>query len=324
MIGDTKFETPKAALAVGMLMVGVTLLFVQRFAGTVMAELATAVVGDDDTWRYRGLSVLWVLGGLLGALGAAMRFRLEVWRSSLSWGLRSCSMAAVLAVMAENWTGLLIAGFATGASAGWLLTVLTTGMRASVGTLRLGVVVGAGLALSIGLGEAAVLAAGWFGDPVKGGGVVVALVVAASSVAAPFLTPQEPSMAMEPEYHGRGLLTRWLVLTAIVIAIAAVGHGSEAPARWWWLAMAVGPVLGGCLDAGQHRWPLVAAVALVGLALSGLLGSTLTSGTTLLAGALLTVCAIYFAARGGRVWVAAGTVALVVFLGPYAAEMLAG
>lgn len=324
MTGDTEFETPKSALVVGVLMVGVGLLFVHRFAGTVMTELAVEVVGDDESWRYRGMSTLWVLGGLLGALGAAMRFRLEVWRSSLSWGLRACSMAAVLAVMAENWTVLLIASFATGASAGWLLTVLTTGLRASVGTLRLGVIVGVGFALSVGLSEAAERLAALFGDPIKGGGVVVALLVAAGSIVAPFLTPQEPSMAMEPEYRGRGLLIQWLVLTAIAVGITAAGSGATAPALWWWLALAVAPMLGGWLDAGQRRWPLIAAVGLVALALSGVVGENLAGGLTLLARSLLTVCAIYFAARGGRVWVAAGTMAWVVFLGPYVVGLLAG
>jgi hypothetical protein len=324
MSGDTEFQETKLAQGAGLIMVAVALLFLNRFADTVMGELATAIVGDDEAWRYRGLSTLWVIGGLLGSLGAAMQFRLESWRGSLSWSLRAGSVAAVLAVVAGNWSVLLIASFATGASAGWLLTALTTGLRSSVGTIKLGVIVGGGFALSVGLSEGVGLMAGKFGDPIKGGGIVVALLLAACSVLAPFLPPQEPSMAMEPEYRGRGLLLRALLLGSTVMGIHAVGTGGLAPPLWWWLALGLAPVLGLWLDLGRRRWPLWGAASLVSLGLLDVASPVLTDGLMLVARTLVTVSALYFAARGGRVWVAAGTMTVFAFIAPYAGSWLAG
>ena len=299
MSADTEFTAPRSAQIAGTCLVGLALLFLSRFADTVMAELAGEIVGGGEAWRYRGLSTLWVLGGLLGALGAAMRFRLEVWRGNLSWSLRACS-------------------------AGWLLTTLTTGMRASVGTLRLGLVVGSGYLLSNVLGEGAVFVAGWFGDPIKGGGVVVAFLMAAGSILAPFLTPQEPSMAMEPTYQGRGLLVQWVTLSTITLGVYALSSGPELSGLWQAGVWTAALLLGLWLDARPGRWPVGIALAIVALALSGLLPPMLAGGLGLLAGTLTTVIAIYFAARGGRVWVAAGTMAVVIFLAPYGGSWIAG
>ena len=279
MSADTEFTAPRSAQIAGTCLVGLALLFLSRFADTVMAELAGEIVGGGEAWRYRGLSTLWVLGGLLGALGAAMRFRLEVWRGNLSWSLRAC---------------------------------------------RLGLVVGSGYLLSNVLGEGAVFVAGWFGDPIKGGGVVVAFLMAAGSILAPFLTPQEPSMAMEPTYQGRGLLVQWVTLSTITLGVYALSSGPELSGLWQAGVWTAALLLGLWLDARPGRWPVGIALAIVALALSGLLPPMLAGGLGLLAGTLTTVIAIYFAARGGRVWVAAGTMAVVIFLAPYGGSWIAG
>jgi hypothetical protein len=316
---ETEFQTPRVALVAGVLAVAVAFTFLRTFGGPVLNQLGVAIAESDELWRYRGLSTLVVLGGGLGALGAAMRFRLEVWQTNLGWSFRACSLAVVLAVVATSWSGLLAAAFAMGAAAGWVATTLATGMRASVGTRRLGIVVGGGLALSSLLAELAFIMAGWFGDPVKGAAIVIAMLLAATSVVVPFLTPLEPSMDMEDGYRGRGLLINWVVMLAVMgSAFAIFNGGGVIPSHGVSIVLnIVTPlVVGRWLDADHRRYALWAAVSI--LIVGNILQNTPGVGALvpLIAISWMTVIAFHFAARGGRVWVAAGTVFLLLFIAP--------
>ncbi|GAB5559708.1 MAG: hypothetical protein SynsKO_13550 [Synoicihabitans sp.] len=325
MSDETEFQSSKGAAIAGAIGVGVIFLYLQTFGGRVMLELGQEIADADETWRYRGMSTLMVLGGVLGALVAAMRFRLEVWQTNLGWSFRACAVAAVFAVVAQNWTTLLGAAFLAGIASGWVLTTLATGMRSSVGTKHLGFVVGGGLALSIGLGQVAYLLADLFGDSTKGTAVVIAMLAAATSVVVPFLTPLEPSMDMTDNYRGKGLFATWLAFFAIAVLanLYASASGIDiAGIGPMVVGICVLPGLGWLLDGGQRGVQLLAAggvviggmVALVGL---GYLFSILTLLVT-----WMSLLGFYFAARGGRVWVSAGTVVWVWILAPYVAEFL--
>ena len=319
MTDETEFKTPRAALVAGVLAVGVAFTFLGTFGGPVLNQLGLVLSDSVEIWRFRGLSTMVVLGGMLGVLGAAMRFRLEVWQTNLGWSFRAGSLAVVLTVVATAWTGFLAAAFTTGVATGWVLTTLATGMRASVGTGRLGVVVGGGFALSVLLGELAFVMAGWFGDPVKGAGIVIAMLLAAASVVVPFLTPLEPSMDMEEGYRGRGLLINWAVMLAVMGSAFALFEGNGAvPGHGVSIALnIITPlVVGRWLDADHRRYALWAAVSI--LIVGNILQNTPGVGALipLIAISWMTVIAFHFAARGGRVWVAAGTVILLLFIAP--------
>lgn len=324
---ETEFQTPRVALGAGVVAVAVTFLFLHTFGGRVLTQLGSEIIGTDEAWRYRGLTTLVVMGGLLGALGAAMRFRLEVWQSNLGWSFRAGSMAAVFGAMVSGWSGLLGAAFAMGAAAGWILTTLATGMRSSIGTKRLGIVIGGGLALSILLGEFAFFMASLFGDPTKGAAIVVAMLLAATSVVVPFLTPLEPSMDMESGYRGRGLALNWLLMATILGAGAAL-HGSAPTVAGHLSIVATGvliPLLvGRWLDADHRRYALVTGAAI--LAVGTLLGNSAGIGSLIpaIVTAWIVTVTFHFGARGGRVWVAAGTVGLVFFIAPFVASQIAG
>lgn len=327
MTDETEFQTPRVALGAGVVAVAMAFLFLHTFGGRVLVQLGNEIVGTDEAWRYRGLSMLMVMGGILGALGAAMRFRLEVWQTNLGWSLRAGSLAAVFGAMVDGWSGLLGAAFAMGAGAGWILTTLATGMRASIGTRRLGIVIGGGLALSVLLGEFALFMASLFGDPIKGAAIVIAMLLAATSVVVPFLTPLEPSMDMESGYRGKGLAFNWILMAAVLGAGSALQGGAAAVAGHLSIVSAgvIIPLLvGRWLDADHRRYALVTGVAI--LAVGAVLGKSAGIGSLmpLMATAWITAVAFHFAARGGRVWVAAGTVGLVLFVAPFAASQLTG
>jgi hypothetical protein len=75
-------------------------------------------------------------------------------------------------------------------------------------------------------------------------------------------------------------------------------------------------VVGRWLDADHRRYALWAAVSI--LIVGNILQNTPGVGALipLIAISWMTVIAFHFAARGGRVWVAAGTVILLLFIAP--------
>ncbi len=325
MTDETEFQTPRMAVVAGVIAVGVIFLFLHTFGGQVLAQLGEEITGSDEVWRYRGLSTLTVMGGVLGALVAAMRFRLETWQTNLGWSFRACSVAAVFAVVAQSWTGLLGAAFVMGAASGWVLTTLATGMRASVGTRRLGFVVGGGLTLSLVLGEGSFILAELFGDSTRGAAIVVAMLSAATSVVVPFLTPLEPSMDMTEDYRGRALGATWVALFSVGVIgnlyTSALGSGIEGVLPFL-IGVGILPLLGRLIDSGYRKIQLIAAGIFVVGGTFGL--DSMGHAFTMIALAVLWIAllAFYFAARSGRVWIAAGTVTLVWFVAPYVGSLL--
>ena len=78
------------------------------------------------------------MGGIAGSLLAAWRFRLELYPRQLANAFRGCGLAAVLALIAQTLSFLLLAAAAVGLALGWLTVTLSAGLRATVGTRRLG------------------------------------------------------------------------------------------------------------------------------------------------------------------------------------------
>ncbi len=317
MTDETEFKTPRVALVAGVLAVAAAFTLLATTFGFILSELSGNLAKLGEVGPYRGLVTMGVLGGALGAVGAAMRFRLETWQTNLGWSFRAGSIATVLAVVATSWTGLLVAAFVMGAAGGWILTTLATGMRASVGTRRLGVVVGAGIACALILGEGGLVLGSWFGEPIKGAGIVIAMLLAATSVVVPFLTPLEPSMDMEAGYRGWGLAVNWVVMSAVIVGGFSIYRGgTEMPDSYLniFVSVVCSLLLGRWLDADHRRYALLAAVGT--LVVGSILRDTPGIGTyaPIIAISSTAVIAFHFAARGGRVWVAAGTVVFVFFI----------
>lgn len=326
MNGDTEFKAPRSAEVAGVLTIAVSFLYGQTYVMSVLPQLGTAIVGDGEVWRYRGLSTLLLLGGLLGTMGAAIKFRLEVWQPNLSWSFRAGSLATVIALVTESWTGLLVAGFASGMAVGWLFTTLATGLRSAVGTRRLGLIVGAGMVLGTLGGAVSVWGGSLFGEPTKGTAVVIAMLMAAVSVTVPFLTPLEPSISRETAYAPRGLLLHWLGLGAVVALHAGQGVGvassSEAVRLIWVIGVPL--AVGVALDKGHRGIVLAGVLGLAAVSVLAPLGGLLIPTIAEVASLWAMVLGSYYATRSGRVWIVAGTLGVVLFLARYVGNMVAG
>ena len=318
---ETKFRPDGAALSAAVVAVAATYFYFLIYAEFALLEIARTIA-DDEAWRLRGLMTVLGLAGVLGSLGAAWRFRVDIWQTQLSWSFRACGVAAVLALVAQGWVPLLVAAGCSGLALGWLTVTLATGLRPAIGTGRLGLVVG----LGTGLAYAACNLPAVFEAAARSQAIMAALVAGTASISAAFLTPREPSISTTADYGPGGML-RWIVVLALLVgldsaAFYVIQHVDTLRAGSWdegrlWLNAAVhlGAAVGAgwWLDRGGRAGLAVAGYGLLaaGWGLIDQGGGGLYAAGVSIYSALL----VYFPARGGRAWVAGLVYAVAGWLG---------
>jgi len=327
MSGDTEFPAPdRGTLIAAIAVVAATWFFFLIFNQRAVVGLAADWI-TPDAWREQGLLTCLAAGGVLGSLLAAWRFNVFHWRGQLSWSLRAGAVAAALATIARTWEALAVFAALGGVALGWVTVTLVTGLRPSIGTTKLGWVIGFGT----GIGYAAANLPFVFEATPERQAVLAAVVIAAVSVLAPFLTPQEPSVSNEPVYGVRGMMG-WVCLLAPLVALDAalfyeIQNDDALRTELWsgtGTLLAIGAVhlgsgwlAGWALDGGW-RWRvwLIGAMAIAIAALlvryEPMVGVSMEHavGVSAYAATLL-----YVLARGGRAWTAALVLILVGWVG---------
>jgi cytochrome c oxidase cbb3-type subunit 2 len=327
MTGDTEFPAPgRATLATATLVVAAVWFYFLIFAEHALLDLGTPWT-EKEPWRERGLLTCLGAGGLLGSLWGAWRFNVYRWQAQLSWSLRASAVGAALALGATLWGMLAGAAVLSGFALGWLTVTLATGLRPSIGTSRLGLVIG----LGTGLAYAAANLPFIFTASAKTQSIVAAVAVAAVSVLSPFLTPQEPSVSPEADYRPGGVLA-WLLLLAPLVAVDAavfysIQHTEELRETLWsghgtLLVLAVvhllaGGLAGWALDGGS-RWGLWLSGATGVGAAAFLLRPEYPAAMVWAYAAGVSVYSallVYLLARGGRAWITAVVFIVAGWLG---------
>lgn len=300
---DTEFQSTRGTWWAATVAVAAAAVYGLWFVRAALPELAAGVSGTAE-WRLRQLLTWITLGGMLGGVLGGWRFRLVAYQRLLGWAFRAAAAVAALALMAQAWSVMVTTALMAGVAMGWLLVVLAAGLRASAGTRGLGQALGVAWAVawaSVALAEAFELSPRTLA-------IVGALVAASGSLATPFLTPQEPSVSLRPEYRPAGI-ARWTLVFAGLVALAVA---VPLPAEGADVAMPVVVALGAAaasLPAGWllDRRPVVVSaygvlMLFVGSVLTGWIGPPAAGSALAAAGeALLVVALLDFVVRGGRV-----------------------
>ena len=323
---DTEFESDRAAVIAAVIAVAATYFFFLVFAQTAMIELARPLA-EGDTWRLRGVLSVLAITGVLGSFGAAIRFRVDLWQTQLSWSFRACGAAAVLGMVASNWTVVLMMAAATGMALGWLTVTLAAGLRPSVGTPRLGWIVGWGTGLAYALGNLP----GVFDAAPRTQAIMAAVLAGCATLSAPFLTPMEPSVSTTSFYR-LGSVVRWLAVLLVLVGLdslaftvlqnddvmrANIWSGSGQLLLIGIAHLAAGIGAGVLLDRGWRWLPLVGAYVVLALVCFWLGRGATVATSWVYAGAVsgYSTVLVYLPARSGRVWIAAWVFAIAGWVG---------
>lgn len=305
MSDATEFEREKGVLPVAVFIVAAAYAYYLIFAEIAFLRLAEASVEGSRQLSF--LRTVLGAGGLVGGLVGGWRFRLLRYPRTLSHALRACAVTAILALVVQSWEWLLLVAALVGFALGWLLVVMVAGLRACVGTPRLGLCVGLGTGLAHAL-----FTLPWFvaANPTMQT-VVATVLIGVAAVFTPWLLPQEPSLAWSNDYRVDGMAA-WIAVFLALMWIDAAAFVTiprpEGGLAWLAAGAALLASLGGglWLDRGGR-----AAVALTAFTLLALAGAALASGrglpaiTTVLAaggGALAATALFHLAALGGRAW----------------------
>ncbi|HEY0947160.1 MAG TPA: cbb3-type cytochrome c oxidase subunit II [Opitutaceae bacterium] len=320
----TQFQPARGTLVAATLAIAATYFYFLIFTEFALLELAGPIATTDQ--RVRLLMTVLGMGGIAGSLLAAWRFRLERYPRQLANAFRACGLAAVLALIAQTLPFLLCAVAAAGLALGWLTVTLSAGLRAVVGTRRLGLVAGAGTGLAYAVCN---LPPVFTADP-RAQTIAAALVVIMAALLGAWLLPEEPSVSPRIDYKPAGVALWVAVFLALVWVDSAgfyvIQHTPELRAATWSgngqllanaLAHLAGAVVAGVvLDrGGQGR---IVAVALAGLVAACLLLQISGVGPGVIyAGAvsLYSTALVYYPARGGRRWTVGVVFAISGWLG---------
>lgn len=318
MSDATEFEREKGVLPVAIFLIAAAYSFYLLFAEIAFLGLAEPTVEGSRQLSF--LRSVLGAGGLVGGLIGGWRFRLLRYPRSLSHALRACAVAAILALLVQSWELMLLIAALIGFVLGWLLVVMVAGLRACVGTQRLGFCIGAGVGLAH-----AVFSLPWLvaADPTIQT-VVATVWVGLAAVLTPWLLPQEPSLAWSNDYRTDGMVVWMAVFLALMwIDSAALTVLPRPEGVWAWLTAAtalLAAVLGGLwLDKGARA--LVALTSFTFLALAGALvasarGPEWTPALCAAAGGAIAATALFhLAALGGRAWQAGVLFAVSIWIG---------
>ncbi len=323
---ETEFGPTRSALIAAGGVIFATYFYFLIFAEFALLELARPILGEE-TWRLRGLLFSLGVGGVAGSVWGAWKFNIYRWQRQLSWALRGCAVGAVLALSGAVWPILLLAAGISGVALGALTVILATGLRSTIGTRRLGWVIGWGTGFAYAMGNVPMI----FEASARFQTGLAAVVIAAASVLSPFLAAQEPSTLDQGDYAPAGVL-RWIGILLMLVWLDSavfylIQHHAEFQRETWsgpghlWanaaihLLLAVGA--GWALDRGARIAVVAAGFVLLAtgtLMLGGSAGAG--AGVVYAAGvSLYSVVLVYYPARSGRGWVACSVYAVAGWLG---------
>ncbi len=324
--GETEFTPERSALIAAGGAIAATYFYFLIYAEFALLELAQPVIGAES-WRLRGLMFALGLGGLVGSIWAAWRFKVISLQARLSWSFRGCAVGAALAVGSNSWPLLLIAAMVSGGALGALTVNLATSLRPVIGTRRLGWVIGVGTGVAYALCNVP-----WIFEASPRLQTILAAVIAATaSVLSPFLMPSEPSVSPEREYAPTGLL-RWVAVLLMLVwldsaAFYVIQHEAGLKEQTWtgaahlwgnaFVHLGLALVAGWWLDRGGRVLPAVGAFGLLAAGCL-LLGGAGEAGAAWLYTAgvsLYSVLLVYYPARSGRAWQAAAVYGVAGWVG---------
>lgn len=311
----------------GVAAIAATFIIAVTLVGPGLRTHAERAFGSPHAWL--GL-FLPALGGGVGALAAALLFRIERGARQLAEGYGACAVALILALATRHGLVVGTALLILGAGLGWAAVMLALCLRPTIHLHRLGLWCGIGVGLGYALCTQPLVLRG---TPALQ--LIIAIFGAAMGMAVSFRFksgPQKESTSMDylpvPVACWVGLL---LVLALIdTEAQQLIRHNPEFSSENWQAAVAMqgnafvhlcaGILAGLALDRRQLAWASAAAlIAICGAVM--LLGGApryfptarvfYTAGATIYATAF-----VYYAARSGRPWLISslllGTIAIGV------------
>lgn len=291
----------RGAVAAG-LAIGAVYFYFLIFAEFALLELAQPLI-DEKLVQLRGLMAFLGIGGVVGSASAVRKCNLVQWQTQLRWGFRACALGAVLALGPLSGTIMMLVAVICGSALGWSTVILASGLRAVIGSDRMGVVVGTGTGTAYALCNLP-----WvFEASAQVQTLCAAGVIALASLVVPRLNSGASAVGVESDYRLRGvlgwvgilLLLVWLDSAAFYIiqhqpellqatwtgsghlwANAAVHFGGAVFAGWWWDRGGRGSLVigafcllaGGCLLLGSDyaqwaSWCYAAGVSLYSVVL---------------------------------------------------------
>lgn len=296
------------------------------FAEFAFLRMAEPIFGRE--LALRPILALLGAGGVVGSLLAAWRFDIRKFRGSLEGGFIACAMAAGITLISGR-SGFWLAAVGVGLSLGWTTVVLSSGLRAVVGSVRLGVWCGLGTGLAYALSN---LPAVFKATPPLQTATAMGLALA-GGFGAGLMEPAEVNAAEAPD-HGRLGLLRWGVIFLALVWLDSAGFyllqrtDMMGQPAWGGTAALYGNAAIHLLGALLAGWALdarrIGAAAF--LALLMLLGADalLRSGLGALAMArglyttgvsAYSVAMVYYPALGARPWRVAILFAFAGWLG---------
>lgn len=282
--------------------IGAVYFYFLIFAEFALLELARPLI-DEKLIQLRSLMACLGVGGVVGSALAVRKFTLARWQSQLSWGFRACALGAVVALGPVSGTIMLLVAATCAGALGWSTVILAGGLRAVVGSRRMGVVVGVGTGTAYALCNLPWI----FEASAQVQTLCAAGVITLVSMVVPSPNFAETTVGAEPDTRLRGLvgwvgilmLLVWLDSAAFYIiqhqpdllqatwtgtdhlwANAVVHFTGAVFAGWWWdrggrMSLVIGAfslLAGGCLLLGSAyaqwaSWCYAAGVSLYSVVL---------------------------------------------------------
>ncbi|MBI5382088.1 MAG: hypothetical protein HZA31_09335 [Opitutae bacterium] len=292
--------------------IAATCLYSSLFVESALFEIARA--SNDRQNALRLILIAAGGSGVVGCLAAARRFELARFPKALGTAFRASGVVAALGYMADSWWVLLTTAIAAGLCLGWLAVTLTAGLRATLGTVRLGRILGFGVGAGYALCSLA-----WGADASPRTQILLAGASAVfGALAAPWLWPREITPSPAPDYTPR-TATLWVAMLLPLVAIDtatldlsrqiptlhnALWHGSWNLLGNTCVFFAAAYLAGRALERGWLGRTCAAACILVTLAalkLDRSLPEFLSMQVVFVAGvATYSTAALYYVARGGH------------------------
>lgn len=269
------------------------------------------------------------LGGVAGAVGAALAFGEGRARAQLTWAFRACALSGAIALAASNAVGIAVAALVCGTSLGALTVTLAAMLRGAIGHARLGLGIGAGTGVAYALCNVPWV---FHASPVRQTLLAVAAMILASFLPRTFSAGE--AVAPDVSRRSRGDLAAWTVILLALVwldsaAFYIVQHEPTLRAATWdasgtlWrnagVHLVAALVAGMWVDRGYR--PLVAGIAAAALAAAGLvlngtwLAGWSANGLYTAGVSLYSVVLVEVAARTGRPSTAAVVFAVAGWVG---------
>ncbi len=316
-----------AVNAAAVVAVMATVLFALLLRDAVVVQLARQLGGD--------MFKQYLLVGIVGAVGAVGCVIAAVvpqtmrpqWSLAIGFAVSAAAMLAALLV--NSWERLVLFSGVAALAAGWVTVVLSLVLRPAIGSDKLGMWIGIGVGLAFAIFSLPEVYQASAALPA----LLAAGAAAAGVVAAVLLRPRFAATSFSPDYQPRVWLA-WIVVLLVLVwmdkAALFVIHGAAAQREFlwngWWsqgstacLHFLIAALAGAAFDRGWVAGMLLVALILL-LAACGLSGAdtqAFAQAQIFYAfGASIYVTAlVFYPARGGQIWLAAGLLAIARWIG---------